>query len=96
MTHPKQDIKLVEILQASCLHGYDPLHSLLVHTGQRVPEEELTAFLNAESYSFQDQVHVKKERGPVIHPVPLFQNRTHSYLRSNIRFVRVNLPACIL
>ncbi len=51
MTHPKQDIKLVEILQASCLYGDDPLRSLLVHMVQRVPEEELTAFLNAESYS---------------------------------------------
>ena len=51
MTHPKQDIKLVEILQASCLHGHDPLRSLLVHTVQRVLEKELTAFLNTESYS---------------------------------------------
>lgn len=51
MTHRKQDIELVEILQASCLHGDDPLRSLLVHTIQRVLEEELTAFLNAESYS---------------------------------------------
>jgi len=51
MTHPKQDIKLVEILQASCLQGDDPLRDLMVYTIQRVLEEELTAFLNAESYS---------------------------------------------
>ena len=51
MTHPKQDIELVEIFQASCAQGDDPLRSLLAQTLQRVLEEEIKAFLNDESYS---------------------------------------------
>ena len=50
MTHRKQDIELVEILQATCVNGDDPLRALLSHTLQRVLEEEITSFLNAETY----------------------------------------------
>ena len=50
MTHWNQDIELVAILQATCADGDDPLRALLAHTLQRVLEEEITAFLNAETY----------------------------------------------
>ena len=54
MTHPKQDIELVKILQATCADGDDPLRSLMAYTLQRVLEEEMTAFLNAETYERTD------------------------------------------
>jgi transposase-like protein len=54
MTHQKQDIKHVEILQATCADGDDPLRALLAHTLQRVLEEEITVFLNAETYERTD------------------------------------------
>ena len=44
MTHRNQDIERVEILQATCADGDDPLRALLAHTLQRVLEEEITAF----------------------------------------------------
>ena len=52
---PKKDIELVEILQASCARGDDPLRTLMAHTLQRVLEEEITAFLNAETYERTDK-----------------------------------------
>jgi len=55
MTHREQDIELVEILQASCADGDDPLRLLLAHTLQRVLEEEITSFLNAETYERTDK-----------------------------------------
>jgi len=55
MTHRNQDIELVEILQATCADGDDPLRALLAHTLQRVLEEEITAFLNAETYERTDK-----------------------------------------
>lgn len=55
MTHQKQDIELAEILQATCADGDDPLRALLAHTLQRVIEEEITAFLNAETYERTDK-----------------------------------------
>ena len=55
MTHQSQDIELVEILQATCADGDDPLHALLAHTLQRVLEEEITAFLHAETYERTDK-----------------------------------------
>ena len=51
MTHHKQDIELVEILQATCADGDEPLRSLLAHTLQCILEEEMTVFFKAESYS---------------------------------------------
>ena len=52
MAHPeREDTRLHQILQASCEVGTDPILSLLRHTIQQVPEEELTAFLNAEPYT---------------------------------------------
>ena len=41
MTHRKQDIELVEILQATCA---DALRALLAHTLQWVLEEEMAVF----------------------------------------------------
>ena len=55
MTHRKQDIELIEILQASCADGEDVLRALLAHTLQRVLEEEITVFLNAETYERTDK-----------------------------------------
>jgi len=55
MTHPKKDIELVEIFQASCAQGDDPLRSLLAYTFQHVLEGEITAFLNAETYERTDK-----------------------------------------
>ena len=55
MTHPKKDIELVEIFQASCAQGDDPLRSLLAYTLQHVLEGEITAFLNAETYERTDK-----------------------------------------
>ena len=55
MTHHKQDIELAEILQATCANGDDPLRALLAHTLQRVLEEEITVFLNADTYERTDK-----------------------------------------
>lgn len=55
MTHRKQDTELIEILQASCENGDDPLRALLAHTIQRVLEEEISAFLKAETYERTDK-----------------------------------------
>jgi len=55
MTHRKQDIELAEILQATCADGDDPLRALLAHTLQRVLEEEITVFLNADTYERTDK-----------------------------------------
>jgi len=55
MTHRKQDIELIEILQASCADGDDPLRALLTHTIQRVLEEEIAAFLKAGTYERTDK-----------------------------------------
>lgn len=55
MTNRNQDIELVEILQATCADGDDPLRALLAHTLQRVLEEEITVFLNAETYERTDK-----------------------------------------
>ena len=55
MTHRKQDIELAEILQATCTDGDDPLRALLAHTLQRVLEEEITVFLNADTYERTDK-----------------------------------------
>jgi len=55
MTHPKKDIELVEIFQASCAQGDDPLRSLLAYTLQHVLEGEITTFLNAETYERTDK-----------------------------------------
>ena len=57
MTHRKQDIEFVEILQASFADGEYPLRALLTHTIQRVLEEDIAAFLNAETY--EGQISVK-------------------------------------
>jgi len=52
MAHLKrEDTDILGILQASSGNGSDPLKALLKHTIQRVLEEELTAFLNAEPYT---------------------------------------------
>ena len=55
MTHQKQDIELAEILQATCAGGDDPLRALLAHTLQRVLEEKITVFLNADTYERTDK-----------------------------------------
>ena len=55
MTHRKQDIELIEILQASYTDGDDPLRALLAHTIQRVLEEEIAAFLKAGTYERTDK-----------------------------------------
>lgn len=56
MTHPKkEDTGILEILQASSMHGDDPIKGLLRHTIQQLLEEELTAFLNAEPYTRTDE-----------------------------------------
>ena len=47
MTHPKQDIKLVEILQASYEQVDVTLCNLLTYTIQGVQEKEITSLLNA-------------------------------------------------
>lgn len=57
MTHPKKDIELVEILQASCADGDDVLRSLMVHTLQRVLEEEIKVFLKLRH--MRGQISVK-------------------------------------
>lgn len=52
MTHlKKEDMGVLEILQARSGNGDDPVKGLLRHTIQQVLEEELTAFLNAEPYT---------------------------------------------
>ena len=39
MTHQNQDIELVEILQATCADGDDPLRALLAHMLERYNQE---------------------------------------------------------
>ena len=61
MTYRNQDIERVEILQATCADGDDPLRALLAHTLQQVLEEEITAFLNAETYEMRIQIKVSSK-----------------------------------
>ena len=50
MTHPKQDNGLLEIFQKTNESGDDALQTIVEHIVQRILEEELTAFLQAETY----------------------------------------------
>ena len=50
MTHRKQDTTGMRIVQEAINGGDDPLRKLLQHTIQRVLEEEITSFLNADTY----------------------------------------------
>jgi transposase-like protein len=50
MTHRKQDTTGMRIVQEAIKGGDDPLRKLLQHTIQRVLEEELTSFLDADTY----------------------------------------------
>ena len=47
----KEDSTLIRVLQGSSGEGSDPVRALSRHTIQEALEEELTAFLNAETYS---------------------------------------------
>ena len=56
MAHLKKKYTgILGILQASSGNGDDPLRALLAHTLQRVFEEEITSFLNAETYERTDK-----------------------------------------
>jgi len=50
MTHRKQDTTGMRIVQEAINGGDDPLRKLLQHTIQRVLEEEITSFLDADTY----------------------------------------------
>ena len=50
MTRQEQDKTVLEILQEGSDAGKDFIRGLLEHTIQRVLQEEMAAFLNAESY----------------------------------------------
>jgi len=50
MTHRKQDTTGMRIVQEAINGGDDPLRKLLQLTIQRVLEEEITSFLNADTY----------------------------------------------
>ena len=50
MTHRKQDTSGLRIVQEAISEGDDALRMLLEHTIQRVLEEEITSFLDADTY----------------------------------------------
>jgi len=50
MTHQKQDKSGLRIMQEAKREGDDAIRILLQHTIQRVLEEEITSFLNADTY----------------------------------------------
>lgn len=50
MTHQKQDTSGLRIMQEANSEGDDVLRNLLQHTVQRVLEEEITTFLEADTY----------------------------------------------
>ncbi len=50
MTHRKQDTSGMRIVQEAINGGDDPLRKLLQHTIQGVLEEEITSFLDADTY----------------------------------------------
>lgn len=54
MTHQNQNKSGLNILQEAISEGEDAVQLLLKHTLQRVLEEEMTAFLNAETYERTD------------------------------------------
>ena len=74
MAHRKQDSTLIEIFQASSGNRNDSLKALLRHMIQQVFEEEMTVFLNADSYERTDgrrgyrnlRYNPRKEHGQVL------------------------------
>ena len=54
MTHQNQDTSILNVLQEATSEGDDGFRFLLQHMIQRILEEEITGFLNAEAYERTD------------------------------------------
>ena len=54
MTHQNQDTSILNVMQEAISEGDDGFRFLLQHIIQRILEEEITGFLNAEAYERTD------------------------------------------